>query len=121
MRVNMIDWRPPRDWLRITSIDAHTAGELVRKADGSMYAAKSQGKNCVRLYGEDRRSYRRIGAHLEGKFCVLAAEYHPLTTINVSQGGLRFLVDRQIPAGTLMDVVLMPAGEPELMKACRYS
>ena len=26
----MLDWKPPRDWLRITSIDAHTAGEPFR-------------------------------------------------------------------------------------------
>jgi proline racemase len=30
MMERMLDWRPPRDWLRITSIDAHTAGEPFR-------------------------------------------------------------------------------------------
>jgi len=26
----MLDWKPPEDWLRVTSIDAHTAGEPFR-------------------------------------------------------------------------------------------
>jgi trans-L-3-hydroxyproline dehydratase len=30
MMERMIDWRPPGDWLKITSIDAHTAGEPFR-------------------------------------------------------------------------------------------
>ena len=30
MMERMLDWRPPEDWLRITSIDAHTAGEPFR-------------------------------------------------------------------------------------------
>jgi proline racemase len=30
MMESMLDWQPPEDWLRITSIDAHTAGEPFR-------------------------------------------------------------------------------------------
>ena len=30
MMEKMLDWRPPESWLRITSIDAHTAGEPFR-------------------------------------------------------------------------------------------
>ena len=30
MMERMFDWRPPEDWLKITSIDAHTAGEPFR-------------------------------------------------------------------------------------------
>ena len=30
MMERMLDWKPPGDWLRITSIDAHTAGEPFR-------------------------------------------------------------------------------------------
>ncbi len=86
--------------------DAGDAGGLIRCADSAMYVAKTRGKNQVHLYGQSRRSYRRISAALDGQFCTLAAEYHPMTTINVSEGGLLFIADRSLPAGSLVDVTL---------------
>ncbi|MCZ6747314.1 MAG: diguanylate cyclase [Acidobacteria bacterium] len=93
--------------------DGVVSKDLIGKADSAMYAAKARGKNCIRFYGQDRRSFRRIGASMDGKFCVLAAEYHPMTTINISEVGLRFQVDRQIPVGTRIDVILMPPSSEE--------
>jgi len=87
--------------------DAREAGGLVRCADGALYVAKSHGRNQIQLYGENRRSYRRISAALNGKFCLLAAEYHPLSTVDVSEGGILFLVDRKLALGTLIDISLM--------------
>lgn len=78
----------------------------MRCADSAMYAAKSRGKNQIHLYGENRRSYRRIDASLDGNFCMLAAEYHPLTTLNVSEGGLLFVARRPLPVGSLIDITL---------------
>jgi len=83
----------------------------VRCADAALYVAKSHGKNQVHLYGQNRRSYRRIDAKLGGRFCVLATEHHPLTTLNLSEGGLLFLADRSLPVGSLIDVnIELPGG-----------
>ena len=87
--------------------DTREAGELVRCADRAMYVAKARGKNQIHLYGLDRRSYKRIDAALGGKFCVLAAEYRSLTTVNLSERGLLFLVDQNLPVGSLIDINLM--------------
>jgi diguanylate cyclase (GGDEF)-like protein len=92
--------------------DADEAAALVRCADSAMYVAKTRGKNQVHLYGENRRSYRRIDASLDGTFCMLAAEFHPLTTLNVSEGGLLFVARRSLPVGALIDISLnLPGAE----------
>jgi diguanylate cyclase (GGDEF)-like protein len=97
--------------------DASEAGALVRCADSAMYAAKTRGKNQIHLYGENRRSYRRIDASLDGTFCMLAAEYHPLTTLNVSEGGLLFVARRSLPVGSLIDITLNLPGSDRRIAA----
>jgi diguanylate cyclase (GGDEF)-like protein len=95
--------------------DATDAGGLIRCADSAMYVAKNRGKNQVHLYGQDRRSYRRVHAALDGTFCLLAAEYHSLTTLNVSEGGLLFIAKRELPLGTLVAVsIRMPGYDHEI-------
>jgi diguanylate cyclase (GGDEF)-like protein len=95
--------------------DGRDEGTLVRHSDQAMYVAKARGKNQVYLYGEDRRSYSRIQARLDGTFCVLEADLHSLTTVNISERGLLFVVDHQLPLGALIDVRLMlPEGDREI-------
>ena len=86
--------------------DASDVDRLIRRADRALYTAKADGKNRVQLYGEGRRTYRRIKATLPGKYRVLTGEYEPLTTVNLSAGGLLFRVERELPAGALVEVVL---------------
>jgi diguanylate cyclase (GGDEF)-like protein len=89
--------------------------ELVRHADQAMYVAKSKGKNRVYLYGEDRRSFSRIEARLDGRFCQLHPDFHELQTVNISEQGLLFLVDQRLSLGTLIDVQLtLPDSDREV-------
>ncbi len=95
--------------------DGRDERSLVRHADQAMYVAKARGKNQVYLYGEDRRSYSRIQARLDGTFCVLEPDVHSLTTVNISERGLLFVVDHQLSLGALIDVRLMlPDGDREI-------
>ena len=68
-----------------------------------MYIAKSNGKNQVQLFGQNRRSFERVSAALSGEYRVLVAESHPLQTVDVSEKGLRFHTDRPLPVGALID------------------
>lgn len=96
-------------------VDGRDAQDVVRHADQAMYVAKARGKNQVYLYGEDRRSFSRIRAELDGKFCVLEPDYHSLTTVNISEKGLLFVVDNQLPLGALIDVrLILPDDDHEI-------
>lgn len=84
--------------------DSAEPDDLVQKADSAMYMAKSRGKNCVCLYGDDRRTFKRLDAKLEGTLCEVSAEYCPFTTLDVSEGGLLLLADRNLKVGSLVDI-----------------
>lgn len=106
--------------LATSPADAHDAGELVRHADRALYLAKDGGKNRVHLYGHDRRSFRRVDARLDGRICLIAGEYRPLTTVNISQRGVLFVVDRQLPEGALVEIKLaLPGRDREIATSGR--
>jgi diguanylate cyclase (GGDEF)-like protein len=98
--------------------DAREVRELVRQADRAMYVAKANGKNQVQLYGQSRRSFRRISANLAGEYRVLVAESHPLTTVNLSERGVRFQSERPLPVGALIDFRLKVPGAGQPVAAC---
>ena len=92
--------------------DAANAAELVDRADRALYIAKSMGKNCVKPFSDERREYSRLEAALAGRFSLLEKSAHPLTTVNVSEGGILFHCDEPLPSGAFVKVTLtLPSGE----------
>jgi len=87
--------------------DAKNEGDLLRHADGAMYLAKAKGKNQIELYGNDRRSYSRARAALNGEFRQMSREAYAMETVNVGGGGLSFKSDRAMTLGSLVDVDLL--------------
>lgn len=85
--------------------DASGADDLTRYADNAMYTAKNHGKNRMHIYGDNRRSHRRIRTRLKGHFSLgNPDEKFALTTIDISEGGLMGVADKLVPVGALLDV-----------------
>ncbi len=100
--------------------DACDAGELVRHADRALYVAKAAGKNQVQLHGESRRSFGRVGAALGGELRLLAPGPLPLTTVNVSEGGMLLETPCALEAGALVEFQLhVPSAEQPLRGVAR--
>ncbi len=70
--------------------DALDPEALIRCADRAMYVAKAKGKNQAQIYGANRRALRRVHVAVQGEIRVLEAEGLPISTLDISELGLRF-------------------------------
>ncbi len=100
--------------------DATQPSALIRCADRALYAAKAEGRNQVQLYARSLRSFHRVRARLEGRYRALSQEFRPMTTLDISEGGLLFLTEQSLPAGSLVELHLaIPGAGPEVTASGR--
>ena len=84
-----LNWEPPQDWIRITSIDAHTAGEPLRVITGGY--PKLPGDTILekRSYARDNLDYLRTAlmweprGHADMYGCIVTEPERPSSDLGV--------------------------------------
>jgi diguanylate cyclase (GGDEF)-like protein len=87
-------------------IDATDSQNLIAKADAALYKSKSEGKNRVTPYSDDRREFVRFDSRLIGEVRLMEPEGTPITTANVSQRGLLFQSETPCQVGGIVEIML---------------
>jgi len=85
--------------------DASDLHDLNMKADQALYAAKQSGRNRITLFSTDKRRFIRIGVDRPIHYRLLDHEdglSREARTLNISEGGLLFEVDRKIPVSSTL-------------------
>ena len=94
-------------------IDATDSQNLIAKADAALYRSKSEGKNRVTPYSDDRREFVRFDSRLIGEVRVMEPEGSPIETANISQRGLLFTSETPCLVGGVVEILLTVPPEDE--------
>jgi proline racemase len=82
-------WQPPQDWLRVTTIDAHTAGEPLRIITGGLPPLPGDTILAKRRYAREHLDYVRKAlmweprGHADMYGCILTEPVTPDGTLGV--------------------------------------
>ena len=100
-------------------IDATDSRNLIAKADAALYKSKSEGKNRVTVYSDDRREFVRFDSRLIGEVRAMATVGSPITTANISQGGILFESKTPCQVGGVVEIQLTipPKEQPAVCTA----
>ena len=85
----MLDWRPPGDWLKITSIDAHTAGEPFRVITSGFPKLEGDTILARRRYAKEHLDHLRTAlmweprGHADMYGCIVTAPVTPEADIGI--------------------------------------
>ena len=94
--------------------DATTLEDLIRRADAALYRSKAEGKNRITLAQPERRRHERLPA--DHAVRIEAPPVGDARARNVSKGGLLVSLDRDVPVGSHVSLVIRPgAGAPLAM------
>jgi diguanylate cyclase (GGDEF)-like protein len=83
--------------------DASDLHDLSIKADQALYAAKQSGRNRIALFSADKRRFMRVGIDRPIYYRLLDdkdGSHREARTLNISEGGMLFEVDKKIPVSS---------------------
>jgi len=90
--------------------DADSVEDLIRCADAALYRSKAEGKNRITLAQPERRRHERLPTDHE--VTLEAPVIGDARARNVSKGGLLVSLDRNIPVGSRVSLVIRAAAGP---------
>ncbi|MEW6776939.1 MAG: diguanylate cyclase [Bdellovibrionota bacterium] len=85
-------------------VDAKGGRDLIERADTALYRAKSDGKNNIKAYLTETRSFARVDARMVGAFSVLPHRTIKISTRDLSKNGILFEADESVAIGSLLDM-----------------
>lgn len=98
--------------------DGKTTSEIVEKADIALYRAKSDGKNQIKVFLSETRSFARVDQELVGSFNVIPNERIDIETRNLSKSGLLFHSSTELPIGATLEMsIRVPRAKAVRLKA----
>lgn len=86
--------------------DGKTATLLLENSDRALYLAKGEGKNCIKTFLTETRSFTRVPARIVGQYRLLSRHTGQISTKNLSKNGLLFEARAPMPIGSIIEMTV---------------